>query len=162
MTRKVQQFPIRYRLAVRDAELSSAAKNVAYVFSTCMNAAGYAYPGAALLVKGTGLSRRTVWRALEELERADWLLVVKRGSSRKGQQREATEYRGFIPNQCHSDHSHDGTSATDIHNPCQTDDGLVPGWHPNSLNSDGTQMRTREVVALDGIREARQALRRHA
>ena len=64
-----------WRDAVRDSELSSTAKTVAWCLATYLNGEGTAFPSRHTLARGCSLSDRTVDAALVRLEAAGFLDV---------------------------------------------------------------------------------------
>lgn len=62
-----------WRKAIRDSDLSSNAKLVAFTLSTYMNTAGEAWPSLNTLVKGASIAKSTVTKALKELEAKGWI-----------------------------------------------------------------------------------------
>lgn len=84
-------------VAVRESELDSTARLVAFTLSFHMDADGSkAYPGPTLLSRESGLSLRSVKTKLGELERSGWLECVERGRSTLGG-RLANRYRATVP-----------------------------------------------------------------
>jgi hypothetical protein len=69
-----------WRDAVRDSmELKSTAKLVAFVISTYMNGSGVAWPGKSAIAAGGGLGsgKRSVDGAIDQLEAAGYLIVIR-------------------------------------------------------------------------------------
>jgi hypothetical protein len=72
---------------IRQSELPSAMKLTGYALATYVNGNGSnAHPGVDLLVKATGLSRRTIITALAGLESEGLLIVTSKGGG-KGMKR---------------------------------------------------------------------------
>jgi hypothetical protein len=92
---------LRWAYAVKGTDLPSRAKLVAYVVAVeYMNrqTLGDVRPGVPRLARDTSLSERTVAYALQDLEDAGYLVLVKRGGPGR-----ASLYRGMFP------HRHDET-----------------------------------------------------
>jgi hypothetical protein len=68
---------------VRDSDLPSTAKLVAFVLSTYMDRNGHAWPSKETIAAGASLSRRAVDPAIDRLE-GTGLIQVERSRSRRG------------------------------------------------------------------------------
>ncbi len=66
-----------WRDAVRDSDVSSTAKAVAWCLSTFMSKAGVAFPGKETIACGCSLSDRAVDRGVKELEEVGLLFVAR-------------------------------------------------------------------------------------
>jgi hypothetical protein len=112
-----------WRSAICESDLPAPTRHVALTMALYMNErGGSCFPGAARLVRDTGLSRRTVWTALAELENQGWLNVVKRGRRAvKGGKLEANHYEARTP-----------TSAGDAPVPTSAGDALMQEMHSTS------------------------------
>jgi hypothetical protein len=83
---------------IRELELSSAQKVTAYAMATYVNGDGSnAHPGIALLMKATGLSRRSVISALSGLESEGFIVAVSRGGGKGVTRGNATIYALSVP-----------------------------------------------------------------
>jgi hypothetical protein len=68
---------IAWRIAVRESDLDTTAKAVAYTLSTYMNGRAVAFPSKETLAAGASVSKRAADRAVERLQLAGFLLVAK-------------------------------------------------------------------------------------
>jgi Helix-turn-helix domain len=68
---------IAWRIPVRESDLDTAAKAVAYTLSTYMNGRAVAFPSKETLAAGASVSKRAADRAVERLQLAGFLLVAK-------------------------------------------------------------------------------------
>jgi hypothetical protein len=123
MARKDTKPLFVWRSAICESDLPAPARHVALTMALYMNErGGSCFPGGSRLTRDTGLSRRTVWTALGELEAQGWLIVVKRGSRTvKGGKLEANHYEARVP-----------TSAGDALVPTSAGDALVQEMHSTS------------------------------
>lgn len=69
--------PTVWRDAIRDGDLDRSAKLVAFVISTYMNGAGDTFVGKPLVGRGAGLVVRAVDEAINRLERAGYVTVIR-------------------------------------------------------------------------------------
>lgn len=88
---------LAWRIAIRDSDLDSTAKHVALTLDIYMNARGIAWPSRAALAEGTGLSVRTIERALARVSQSGYLVVVR------GHGRKTNRYASRLPNSDTSD-----------------------------------------------------------
>src|SRR5690349_10664891 len=72
-----------WRDIVRDSTLSWRAKLTAYVLSTYMDSNGRAYPSIATLAAGASIGKKSIDKALPELEAAGFL-KIDHGRNRRG------------------------------------------------------------------------------
>jgi DNA-binding transcriptional MocR family regulator len=68
---------LAWRVAVRDSNLDPTAKHVALTLDTYMNSRGLAWPSRATLAEATGLSVRTVERALKRVSQSGLIIVIR-------------------------------------------------------------------------------------
>jgi hypothetical protein len=84
--------PTVWRDAVRDSDLDTTAKVVAFTLSTYMNGGGWCHPSKATIARGASLSApRAVNGAVNRLERAGFLEI------RHSRGHHANRYRAAIP-----------------------------------------------------------------
>jgi len=75
---------LRWKIAVRESDLPSTQRLAAYAFDTFANADGRAFPSTAALAAATGLSRRSILRALVALESKGWLVRIGEVRAKRG------------------------------------------------------------------------------
>ena len=125
--------PSQWRDAVRDSGLDRTCKLVAHTLSTYMNASGSAFPGKELLAKGASLnSPRTVDEAVNRLEAAGYITVLRSKGRRPNRYMAATPYAvaGSTP---HSDAgSMNGNPASDHDQPRSAAHPTPHGGAPES------------------------------
>ena len=83
---------------IRELDLTSAQKVTAYAMATYVNGDGSnAHPGIGLLIKATGLSRRSVISALSGLESEGFIVAISRGGGKGVTRGNATVYALSVP-----------------------------------------------------------------
>jgi hypothetical protein len=87
----VSSSPFAWTRAVRDSDLAPTVKLVGLIWGTYMNGDGRAYPSVTTIAARAGVGRRTVQRALRDLEGAGLLEPVNVAGGRG----HAGEYRAL-------------------------------------------------------------------
>jgi DNA-binding transcriptional MocR family regulator len=88
----------RWRESLCASELSATRRLVALVLSMHMNAVGGScFPGIATIARETGLGRRTVIRALQDLQTSGYLTVVERGGTARSGKPKSNSYQARVP-----------------------------------------------------------------
>lgn len=134
MTDTLVPFPISWRRAIVESELSSTVRHVALTLSMYMSELGdSAHPGAARLARDTKLHVSTVRAALAELVAGGWLALVEQGG-RKGDRRRANVYAAKVPSLplplVQADPSESSTHRQDRARPVAQDDPISPENSP--------------------------------
>jgi hypothetical protein len=94
----------QYPAAVRDySRAKGMAKFLLLTMATYANDDGNCYPSYYRLAQDTGLSLRTVARAIKQIPKNE-LEVVEEGGSRKERKRQSTIYRILVTNHSQNDH----------------------------------------------------------
>lgn len=92
---------ISWRASLAESGLTPSARLVGFALSTYLNErTSTAYPGGSTLAGDTGLSLRTVRRAIKEMVAHGYLTIIEQGGI-KGAQRVSNTYLASIPNRCH-------------------------------------------------------------
>lgn len=124
-----------FRVSVwNDNTLTSSEKLLLQALACWMDfdSLGNCRPGHAKLSTYTGLSTRHLSRTIASVIEKGWLVEVKRGSSGKGQRREASVYCGAIP-----DYRHGVTSTTDMVSEDYRHGGYPPSQGPGDPHGAG-------------------------
>jgi hypothetical protein len=94
MRRRRASAPFVWSRALRESDLRSTTKLVAFVQATYMDADGFSYPSTASIAKGASLNERSVERHRALLERSGWL--IGEGNRRGGKSR-TVKYLAAVP-----------------------------------------------------------------
>jgi hypothetical protein len=103
-----KSFLAEWRDAVRDSDLDSTAKLIAYTISTYMDRNGAAFPAKATIAKKASLAVRTVDAAIVRLEASPYLSIRKSDYRRAG-----WTYQAEVPNRQQLPDRSEGNPASD-------------------------------------------------
>jgi len=99
VTGKRPPFRLLWCDAIRDSDLSTLAKTIAFVMSTYMDGRGVCYPGRARIAKGASCAPSTVQKVLAEHLVGVWLERLGPADATERQRTGmSTRYRGVLPN----------------------------------------------------------------
>jgi DNA-binding MarR family transcriptional regulator len=136
--------PHLWRDAIRDSELDRSARLCAFVLSSYMNGAGDTFVGKELVGKGAGLVVRAVDEAINRLEAAGYVTVIRSKGGRPNHYLAATPHghAGLTP---HEDAgSANGNPAYRSTEPRISAQGTPHGDAPESEEqSDESELLTR-------------------
>jgi Helix-turn-helix domain len=127
---------MRWRNAIRDADLPARATLVGLAVATWMNRDGHAFPSQSTIARACGLSVRTVQKATRELE-AKGLLDVQRSTGRRSHR-----YQAIVPVEAESpvgtSHPTRGSSDETRTSAQSTSQSGAPNREPGSHESIGS------------------------
>lgn len=94
----MQTAPFRWRRAICASELAPTSRLVAHVLAVHMNAArASCFPGMATIARESGLCRRSVVRAVQDLEARGYIAVVERGGTKRSGKARSNSYEARFP-----------------------------------------------------------------
>jgi hypothetical protein len=135
--------PLVWRKAIRESDLDSTARLIAYTLSTWLNGKGRAYPSREEIAAGAGVGVTTVDRALRRLEEAGFLDVERTRGGGYGDNKCTNTYRVLLPvkasQRCRDEWPGDGVTASNrpSHLPKQAE-SQSHQRHPKTLKTSKT------------------------